>query len=96
MFACSRLSALKYTHVKQVMRYVVIMIAALPRKEFQRFDLAIFVFLMNDSMMRNDPWSVPQMTNIHEAPCHMPPRSIVIMRLICVLVGEMRLPPSGM
>ncbi len=42
------------------------------------------------------PCRAPQNTNVHAAPCHNPPRTMVIMMLRIVLASEPLLPPSGM
>ena len=42
------------------------------------------------------PWNAPHATNVHPAPCHNPPSSIVIMMFTAVRTSPCRLPPSGM
>ena len=40
------------------------------------------------------PWNNPQTTKFHEAPCHNPPRNIVIMRLAYWRIFPFRFPPK--
>ena len=42
------------------------------------------------------PWSPPQITKFHDAPCHSPPSSNVIIKFRNVLHAPPRDPPSGM
>jgi hypothetical protein len=48
------------------------------------------------STERPTPWIPPQTTNVHAAPCHRPPSSIVTSRFTYVRMRPLRLPPSGM
>jgi hypothetical protein len=42
------------------------------------------------------PWIPPQSRNVHAAPCHSPPSSMVSITLRYVFSRPPRLPPSGM